>query len=216
MYLVFAFYLVQILAGSEVSVLESVRGGEVVAGWFTGGLLYATYNGSMAPVLLFSTRAIQTRREAIVSGFIAGIAVMIPVLLFHLSYTAGYPAVLEQDVPNYWMISEYGSPLLLGLFMVALLGTMVETGAGMVQGVIERIEAVVKPGEDEGLGHLARLSVAFITLLLSGLVGLFGIVDLIARGYTTMAWGFVFIYIIPIITWGVFRVLRAWGQPPGT
>jgi hypothetical protein len=31
------------------------------------------------------------------------------------------PAVLEQAVPNYWMISDYASPLLLSVFVVALL-----------------------------------------------------------------------------------------------
>lgn len=64
---------------------------------------------------------------------------------FHVSYAAGYPEVLEQAVPNYWMISEYASPVLLDVFLVALLETLVETGAGLAQGMIERIEAAIRP-----------------------------------------------------------------------
>jgi hypothetical protein len=42
------------------------------------------------------------------------------------------------------MMSQYTSTLLKGVFLIALLGTLIETGAGLVQGLIERIEAVLK------------------------------------------------------------------------
>lgn len=208
MYLVFAFYFWQILDNGEVDVFRAVSEGDVIAGWFTGGVLYAMYNLAVAPVLLFSTRAIRSRREAIIAGFVTGLVTMVPAVLFHVSYAAGYPAVLEQAVPNYWMISEYASPLLLGVFLVALLGTLVETGAGLVQGMIERIEAVMRPGEDEGLGHTARVAIAVVTLCVGGLTGTLGIVELIARGYSALSVGFALVYIIPVCTLGVIRIAR--------
>jgi uncharacterized membrane protein YkvI len=134
---------------------------------------------------------------------------MIPAVLFHISYTVGYPAVLDQPVPNYWMMSQYTTPLLLGIFLVALLGTLVETGAGLVQGLIERIEAVLKPGEGEALGHPARAAIAIVTLGLGGLLGSLGIVSLVAKGYSALSIGFAVVYIIPICTLGVFKILQA-------
>jgi len=83
----------------------------------------------------------------------------------------------------------------------------VETGAGLVQGVIERIEAVVKPREDEGLSHLARVSIAVTIIVLGGAVGTFGIVNLIAQGYSAMSYGFALVYIIPVCTLGVVKLI---------
>lgn len=208
MYLVFAFYFWAILDNGEVDIFRAVSEGDVAPGWFAGGALYAMYNLAIAPVLLFTTRAIQSRREAILAGIVTGVVTMVPAVLFHVSYAAGYPAVLDQAVPNYWMISEYATPLLLGVFLVALLGTLVETGAGLVQGMIERVEAVLKPGEDEGLGHTARVSIAVVTLCIGGLMGSLGIVELIARGYTALSVGFAVVYIIPVCTLGVIKIAR--------
>ncbi|MDA7774155.1 hypothetical protein N8993_08205 [Pseudomonadales bacterium] len=209
MYLVFGYYFIEILNNGEVKVLQTVIGGTIEPGWLQGGVLYAMYNLAIAPVLLFSTRAIQTRREAVIAGIFTGVAVMIPAVLFHVSYAAGFPRVLEQPVPNYWMMSRYAAPLLLGIFLIALLGTLVETGAGLVQGLIERIEAVVTPDDGDALGHHAKAAIAFVTLVVGGLLGSLGIVALVAQGYSTLSVGFALVYIIPICTIGVFKVLKS-------
>ena len=209
MYLVFGYYFIEILNNGEVEVLQTVIGGTIEPGWLQGGVLYAMYNLAIAPVLLFSTRAIQTRREAVIAGIFTGVAVMIPAALFHVSYAAGFPRVLEQPVPNYWMMSRYAAPLLLGIFLIALLGTLVETGAGLVQGLIERIEAVVTPDDGDALGHHAKAAIAFVTLVVGGLLGSLGIVALVAQGYSTLSVGFALVYIIPICTLGVFKVLKS-------
>ena len=209
MYVVFVAYFIQVMDHGDVEVLQAVKNGAVEVGWLQGGVLYAMYNLAVAPVLLFSTRAISSRSEAIMAGLVTGLAVMIPAVLFHVSYAVGYPAVLDEPVPNYWMMSQYTTPLLLGIFLVALLGTLVETGAGLVQGFIERIEAVLKPGEDEALGHPARAAIAIVTLGLGGLLGSMGIVALVAKGYTALSVGFALVYIIPICTLGIVKIIKS-------
>jgi len=209
MYLVFGCYFVEMLNNGEVDVFQAVSRGIIEPGWLQGGIAYAMYNLAIAPVLLFSTRAIQTRREALLAGTFAGVTVMVPAVLFHISYAVGYPEVLEQPVPNYWMMSRYASELLLGIFLIALLGTLVETGAGLVQGLIERIESVVKPGEDNALSNPARAAIAMVTLVLGGLLGLLGIVALVAQGYSALSMGFALVYIIPICTLGVVKIITS-------
>jgi len=93
-----------------------------------------------------------------------------------------------------------------------LFGTLVETGAGLVHGFIERIEAVLKPGEDDGLGHLPRAAIAVVALGASGLLGSLGIISLIAQGYSALAVGFALVYVVPLLTVGVYRIVRG----PGT
>ena len=209
MYVVFVLYFLQVMDNGEVDVLAAVKNGAVEVGWLQGGVLYAMYNLAIAPVLLFSTRAIASRREAIGAGICTGVAVMVPAVLFHVSYAVGYPAVLDEPVPNYWMMSQYTTPLLLGIFLVALLGTLVETGAGLVQGLIERIEAVLKPGEDDTLGHPARAAIAIVALGMGGLLGSLGIVALVAKGYSALSVGFALVYIIPICTLGIVKIIKS-------
>ena len=210
MYLVFGYYFIEILNNGNVEILQTLAKGSIEAGWLQGGILYAMYNLAIAPVLLFSTRAIQSRSEAILAGVIAGVAVMVPAVLFHISYAVGYPQVLEQPVPNYWMMSEYASPVLLIVFLVALLGTLVETGAGLVQGLIERIEMAVKVDANDTLSQPARAAIAIATLLFGGLVGSLGIVALVAQGYSALSVGFALVYIIPICTLGVVKIIKSW------
>ncbi|HSG62287.1 MAG TPA: hypothetical protein VLA24_12735 [Pseudomonadales bacterium] len=208
MYVIFVIYFVQVVLGSDIRLYESLTTGTLVPGWLTGGAMYAMYNLAIAPVLLFSTRAIVSRAQAIKAGCISGVLVMVPALLFHMSYAVGFPDVLNEPVPNYWMIAHFASPWLLAIFLVALLGTLIETGAGLVQGLIERVQSVVHKGGDEPLNHSMRVVISFVTLSIGGLLSTFGIIDLIAKGYAALSVGFALVYILPICTLGIFKIFR--------
>jgi len=45
-------------------------------------------------------------------------------------------------------------------------------------------------------------------VILAGMLAQFGIVALIADGYGTLAWGFMVVYIIPLLTIGVWRLIN--------
>ena len=44
-------------------------------------------------------------------------------------------------------------------------------------------------------------------MLLAGGLSHFGIVTLIAEGYGTLAWGFIIVYAIPLLTFGVYKIV---------
>ena len=167
------------------------------------------YNLAIAPVLLFSTRAIASRRGD-GAGICTGVAVMVPAVLFHVSYAVGYPAVLDEPVPNYWMMSQYTHSPVARHFPGGAArhpgGDRGRVGAG---GLIERIEAVLKPGEDDTLGHPARAAIAIVALGMGGLLGSLGIVALVAKGYSALSVGFALVYIIPICTLGIVKIIKS-------
>ena len=77
----------------------------------------------------------------------------------------------------------------------------------MVHAVNERISGVF---EERG-AHLPRwLRPASAVLFLGVAVGLttFGLVDLIAKGYGTMTWVFMAVYVVPVLTLGVWTLVR--------
>jgi uncharacterized membrane protein YkvI len=49
---------------------------------------------------------------------------------------------------------------------------------------------------------------AILAILLSAGLSLWGITSLIAQGYGTMAWGFLVVYVIPLLTIGVYRLRK--------
>ena len=53
----------------------------------------------------------------------------------------GFPEILEQPVPVYWLMTDLGMGALVVVYSVMLFGTFIETGAGMLQGINDRIDA---------------------------------------------------------------------------
>ena len=54
----------------------------------------------------------------------------------------------------------------------------------------------------------ARPIVAVLLLVLGSLLARFGLIELIALGYGTIAWGFLLFFVIPVLTVGAYKVAR--------
>ena len=98
--------------------------------------------------------------------------------------------------------------LLLIIFQIVLFGTLIETGTGFIHAVNERIRSTL---EARGKNFPSRLRpVVALILLLAGLgISTFGLVTLIEKGYGGISWGFFFVYIIPLITLGTYKILKS-------
>jgi uncharacterized membrane protein YkvI len=105
-------------------------------------------------------------------------------------------------------------PLLLLAYVIGLFGTFVETGAGFIQGINERIDTWLLEANGRTMSKPTRAFVGVIGILLSAGLATFGIIDLIARGYGTIAWGFFAVYVAPIMTYGVYKLARRGTQDP--
>ena len=103
---------------------------------------------------------------------------------------------------------QFGMTILLVIYSVRLFGTFIETAAGMLQGINERIDAYLTERRGRGLSRMAHAVLAVSAIAVSALLSLWGITNLIAEGYGTMAWGFLAVYVIPLLTLGLFRIFR--------
>jgi len=104
--------------------------------------------------------------------------------------------------------SIQGAQFFVYLFPVVLFGTFVETGVALIHGVNERIDhSLAERGLD--MPNWLRTAVA-ITILFAALViaDSIGLTNLVARGYGTITWGFLLVFIAPLLTWGVWLILR--------
>ena len=203
-YLVF-FVLCFLRFGTEIR--DSFSAGIDSSLWVVGGFKYGFYNLGVIPAVLFTTHHIKSRRQAVGAGLLGGVIGIFPGLLFYLAIVGHYPEVLSQEVPAVYVLRAAQLPLLLIVFQVVLLGTLVETGTGLIHAVNQRLQSALKArGKD--LPRRARPLVAMGLLLLGMALSTFGLVQLVAQGYGAVSWGFLVVYIVPLLTLGLYRIWK--------
>jgi uncharacterized membrane protein YkvI len=176
--------------------------------WIIGGLRYAAYNLAVIPAVLFVLRHARSRRDALTAGILAGPIGIVPGFLFYLTMLPHYPAIVESTAPAALLLERLDSRVFTVFFQVVLFGTLIETGTGMIHAVNERIANVFT---EHGRSMPRGLRPATATVLLLAAVGLasFGLVALIAKGYGTLTWLFLVVFVIPVLTWGTLKLRRA-------
>jgi uncharacterized membrane protein YkvI len=203
----FIYYLVAVLSVDGTLILNRLGAGqETDFSWLTPALQFGMYSAAVAVIILFSTSGIETRKEAFLSGGLCGLIFMIPGLLFHISFIGRLEAITEIQVPVYWMIDQIDVPYLLHVYLIAMFGTFLGTGLGFLQAVSERLDTWATDKMGTALPRWLHVCVAIGALLISAVLGQFGIIALIAKGYGTIAWGFLIVFIIPIMTIGVYKI----------
>lgn len=193
------------------SIVSAVFQGDIKSGWAMGGFKYAFYNLGIIPAVLFATRHIETRKEAIGSGIMAGIIGIVPGILLYLAMIGLYPDILGVPVPTNYILGILGSGFFQITFQVVLFGTLIETGTGFIFAVNERINSVYKE-KGQSMPTALTTSLTIALLIVGAIIAQFGLIGLIAKGYGTITWGFFVFYVIPVVTLGVWKVMK---QPEG-
>jgi uncharacterized membrane protein YkvI len=201
-YIVFFVWAFTKFGGDALTALAS---GERTASWPVGGVRYAAYNLAVIPAVLFCTRHMQSRKEAITAGLLAGPIAIVPGFLFYMTMVGQYPDILESTVPANYLLDLIGSRWFQLTFQVVLFGTLVETGTGLIHAVNERI-AKVYDERNASMPEYLRPVTAMALLIVGALLAQFGLIGLIAGGYGTLTWIFLVIFVIPVLTWGVWKI----------
>jgi uncharacterized membrane protein YkvI len=182
--------------------------GEIGAGWPIGGARYAFYNLGIIPAVLFATRDAENRTEAIGSGLIAGAIGILPAIFLFVAMTGFYPGITSAAIPVNYIFERLNMPWLNYLFQIVLFGTLIETGAGFIKAVTDRLEIkYTKEGKTPPAS--LRTAVTIGCVLLGVAISSFGLTGLIAQGYGTITWGFFVLYVVPILTVGVYKIATA-------
>lgn len=188
-------------------IAEALRSSHAEPGWLASGIRYGALQLGLLPAILFATVHIRTRREAMIAGALTGPLLMIPAALFFAAMLAHFPDILQRPVPMNHVLEALQSPLLVYLFPVVLIGTFIETGTGMIHALNERVANAFEAA-GRHLHNWIRPVIA-ITLIISAiLMSRWGIIDLIAVGYNFMAWVFVLVVVVPVLSVGLWKVLR--------
>lgn len=207
LYLVYGIFFVVALLKFGPFIQKNFSQGPILPQWPIGGFKYALYNLGVIPAVFFCLPHIEKRKESFLSGILAGIIGILPAFLFYVSVVSQYPLVLPEEIPAVYILQKLGLPGLLILYQVVLFGTLIETGTGLIHSVNERIHSAFKArGKKFRPWHRPLVAVGF--LLLGVGIASFGLIALIAQGYGTMSWGFFIVFFVPLMTLGVYKIIK--------
>ena len=97
--------------------------------WASGGVIYAGYNTALIPAVLFCLRHQRTRREAVISGLLAGPIAILPGVFLFISMLGCDPRIAREPMPIAFLLAQFEAPWFEGLFQIVLFGILVKCGA---------------------------------------------------------------------------------------
>ncbi len=207
LYAVYAAFLVVGLIKFGPEIQKNFSEGVIQSGWALGGFKYALYNLGNIAAVLFCLNHIEKRKEAISAGLIGGVIGIIPAVLFYIPVVGLYPGVLSEEIPAVFLLQKAGIAALLIVFQVILFGTLIETGTGFIHAVNQRIQVTLK-SKGKKFAQWHRPIVAVVLLLIALAISTFGLINLIAKGYGAASWGFLVVFIIPLVTVGIYKIIK--------
>ena len=215
LYAVYGLFLILALASFGGLIGQGFANAPPPSGnWMAGGLTYASYNIVGAVVILPVLRHLRHQRDAVVAGLIAGPLSMLPAILFFVAMMAFYPAIGDETLPSDFLLRQMTVPGFHILFQVMIFAALLESGAGSVHAINERISGAIESRGRPPLSTGARALIGAV--ILTGcmfVAGEIGLVDLIASGYRFLAWLFLGVFVLPLITIGTWRLLRPTTAP---
>ena len=216
-YLLYAVYLLFIILaftkfGDRIA--DGFARGGLSAGWLAGGTIYAGYNIIGAVVVLPVVRHLTSSRDAVIAGVIAGPLAMLPAALFFTAMVAFYPAIATQTLPSDFLLQQMELPLFHLLFQLMIFSALLESGASSVHAINERISQALVARRGSILSNGARLAIALALLVGCMFVAQqFGLVALIANGYRALGYILIAVYVLPLLTFGVWRLVHHRSTP---
>jgi uncharacterized membrane protein YkvI len=118
--------------------------------------------------------------------------------------------VSGQTLPSDFLLERLNLPAFRYVFQLMIFAALLESGTGSVHAINERIAHAWHARRQKPLRNTARLVISLVVLTLSIFMAeRFGLVTLIAKGYRLLAWVMLGVYVVPLMTYGVYRLRKA-------
>ncbi len=208
LYGVYALFLIMAFMNIGDQISGNFAMGEINDGWVTLGFQYAFYNLGIIPAVLYTVKHCTTRKDAILAGVIAGVVGILPAIFLYVAMVGFSPEVLSQGLPVNYMLTQLNAPWLQYVFQFVLFGTLIETGAGFIFAVTDRAETAYKSTGKEMPKWFTPVG-ALILIGVGIVISQFGLLTLILKGYGAASYGFFFVYVLPMLTIGVYKIAKS-------
>lgn len=213
LYGVYAIFLVLCLSYFLPEIRAGLNQTAPTTGWATGGITYASYNVIGAVLILPVLRHLKSDRDAVIAGLLSGPLAMIPALAFFVCLIPFYPNILHEPLPSDFVLKALNFPAFHFAFQAMVFFALLECSVGFVQAFMARLDVHNEHRGRQTPQSLRIVVPAAITLGSVFIAANVGLVELIAQGYRTMGYAILLIYVVPLLTIGVARLLRRRPDP---
>jgi uncharacterized membrane protein YkvI len=216
-YLIFAGVVVSKTWGNAVDVFTSAGDGLgesfPVGTVLFVGIAYVGYNLAGIPATMFTLDRQTSRKQTFVAGLICGLLSTVPFVLTYVAVMGFYPQerVLEAPVPWLVMLRETTGDLVIWIYAFVILWTLIETATGHIHAVTDRISVNLEELNRTALSPMQAGMLSVGILLVSAVLSRLGLITLVAQGYSMLAYGFLLLFALPLMTVGVARIVRSSG-----
>lgn len=177
------------------------------------GILYVGYNLAVFPAALFTPRRQTRMRQSVVSGILAGVFMTIPWFLTYFALMGFYPReeVFGATVPWLVMLGNQAAWVVV-IFGVIVGWTLIETATGMIYALIARLNQNLVDQDKPRMSRSWSGAIAVLILALSVLLARVGIIDLVGKGYTIMAYAMIAVFAVPLLVRGSYLIATRQGH----
>jgi len=147
------------------------------------------------------------RFSAITAGWIGGITAPLCYTFVYLVEMMYYPQILSEPLPLWFAFSAAGTSALRFIYDIVLSLAVLTTGVGGVLILVKRFMPVLTP-KFGGRELLSRFTLSILVILAGLGLSFFGIIQLIAVGYTVLALLSIMFFVVPVIVFGSWQCWR--------
>ena len=208
LYGVYILFLILVFANFSGQIGHNIASVPVTGNWAIGGFQYSFYNLAIIIAVLYTIKHSDTPKDAAIAGVLSGLIGILPGIILFIAMCGFYPTIIEQELPVDYILTQMNMPWLRYIFQIVLFGTLIETGSGLIYSITDRIaEAFKNKGQE--VPKWSTPVVAVILLVGTTAISSFGLTGLIAKGYGSLAWVMFIVYVIPILTLGIYKISKA-------
>lgn len=173
--------------------------------WLKNGIEYASYNLGLIPAVFFSLRTIKSRQQAIGAGLLTGPLAILPGVFLYLAMLSDYPLIIDVTIPSAHLLKKLDVTWLTAAFTIVLLGTLIETGVGLIHAFNQRVNVYYEETATPPPPYF-RIFGAAMLLVPAAILSQFSLSQLISTGYRGLTYLMLAIFIIPLMTIGFRRI----------
>ena len=208
LYAVYILFLIVVFSKFGGEIGAEFSKGEIAPTWFSSGLTYAFYNLVVVPLVLYTIRDCESRKEAVGCGILSGVIAIVPGILLLLTMGCNMAEAVSAETPVTVIFDMLDMRWLYILFEIVLFGTLIETGTGFIKATTDRLEvAMTNSGKQIPASLHATLVIGLTAIGIC--ISTFGLTNLIAKGYGTACYGFLILFAIPMLTLGIYKISKS-------